>query len=128
MSGSLQKNLEMFRSLCGQEAMPNVVIATTMWRRIWGTEGEVREVSLKSKYWADMMAQGCRVERFQDTYESAWHIIGNLEQDVTSDEKEQRAQGVANRAAQFNARLSRSANEERGIIGFIRTIFGLRWR
>jgi hypothetical protein len=133
MSSSLQANLEMFRCLCGQEAMPNVVIATTMWGRVWGTEGEEREARLKSKYWADMIAQGCRVERFQDTYESAWHIIGNLEQDMTSDEKELRAQGVANRAARFKANLSRSANEERvqrGIIGLIRTFFGLRsrWR
>jgi len=83
MSGSLQKNLLLFKSLCGQEAMPNVVIATTMWRRVWGTEGEDREARLKSAYWADMMAQGCRVERFQDTYDSAWIIIdGRFEKDA----------------------------------------------
>jgi hypothetical protein len=111
--------------------MPNVVIATTMWRRVRGTEGEEREARLKSAYWADMIAQGCRVERFQDTYESAWHIIGNLEHDMTSDEKGQRAQGVANRAARFKEELSRSANaEERRSIRLrvIRIIFGLWWR
>ena len=96
--------------------MPNAVIATTMWCRVWGAEGEEREARLKSIYWADMIAQGCRVERFQDTYESAWHIIGNLEHDMTSNEKDQRAQGVAKRAAWFKEELSRSANaEERGI-------------
>ena len=63
--------------------MPNVVIATTMWRRVWGTEGEDREARLKSAYWADMMAQGCRVERFRDTHESAWFIIdGRFEKDA----------------------------------------------
>jgi len=30
MSGSLKKNLQMFQCLCGQEAMSNVVIVTTM--------------------------------------------------------------------------------------------------
>ncbi|KIM86840.1 hypothetical protein PILCRDRAFT_317843 [Piloderma croceum F 1598] len=127
MSGSLQKNLKMFKSLCGQEAMPNIVIATTMWRRVWGTEGEEREARLKSKYWADMIAQGCRVERFQDTYKSAWHIIGHLKQDMTSNEKDQRAQGVENRAAQLKVRLSSSANKERrGIVGFFMKFFGVK--
>ena len=30
MSGSVLKNLKLFASLCGMEAMPNVIIATTM--------------------------------------------------------------------------------------------------
>jgi hypothetical protein len=79
MSGSQLKNLKMFRTICGQEAMPNVVIATTMWSRLGGShaEGEMREAELIRGYWADMIAQGCRVERFQDTCESAWHIIGH---------------------------------------------------
>jgi hypothetical protein len=102
--------------------MPNAVIATTMWGRVRGTEGEKREARLKSKYWADMIAQGCRVERFQDTYESAWDIIGNLEY-MTSDEIDQRAQGVAKRAAELKAKLK---EERRGIIGFFANLFGVR--
>jgi len=77
MSGSLLKNLQLFKSLCGQQAMLNVVIVTTMWSRDRGVEGKDREKGLKDRYWADMMAQGCTVKRFQDTYASAWHIIGH---------------------------------------------------
>ena len=77
--------------------MPNVVIATTMWRRVWGTEGEDREARLKSAYWANIIAQGCKVERFQDTYESAWHIIGHerkmVEEQAVKESDEREAEG-----------------------------------
>ncbi|KIM73947.1 hypothetical protein PILCRDRAFT_716716 [Piloderma croceum F 1598] len=78
MAGSLLKNLRMFISLCGQEAMPNVIIATTMWGEVKKENGERREKELKETFWKDLMDEGCRVERFEDTYESAWFIIDRL--------------------------------------------------
>ncbi len=72
------KNLRIFSSLCGQMAMPNVVIVTTMWRNIPEELGIRREEELKKDVWKDMVAGGCRTERFQDTHESAWGIIGSL--------------------------------------------------
>jgi hypothetical protein len=78
MAGSLLKNLRMFVSLCGQEAMPNVVIATTMWGEVKQENGERREKELKEAFWKDLLDGGCRVERFKDTYESAWFIIDRL--------------------------------------------------
>ena len=29
-------------------------------------------------FWKHMVQAGCRTERFKDTHDSAWHIIGNL--------------------------------------------------
>jgi hypothetical protein len=55
--------------------MPNVVIATTMWSKVSEAEGIAREKELKSKFWNGMLADGCRIERFKDTHESAWRII-----------------------------------------------------
>jgi hypothetical protein len=78
MAGSLLKNLRMFVSLCGQEAMPNVVIATTMWGEVRTENGERREKELKETFWKDLLDEGCRVERFEDTYESAWLIVDRL--------------------------------------------------
>ena len=40
--------------------------------------GAKREEKLKATFWKSMVAKGCRTERFEDTYESAWHIIGSL--------------------------------------------------
>jgi len=78
MSSSLWRNLRMFISLCGQTAMPNVIVATTMWGRMKEDDGTRREEELKRTCWAEMMAGGCRVERFRDSCESAWLIIDRL--------------------------------------------------
>jgi len=80
MSGSALKNLQVFASLCGQKAMPYVILATTMWGELKDKNtGVRREEQLKTDFWKDMLADGCRTERFDNTYESAWHIVGSLE-------------------------------------------------
>jgi len=75
MSGPLRKNLTMFTSICGQEAMPHVVIATSMWGNVDPVQGAKREEELKGDFWKDILAAGCRTQRFDKTYESAWRII-----------------------------------------------------
>ena len=60
--------------------MPRVILATTMWGEVREKTGERREKELKENFWKDMLEDGCRVERFEATYESAWHIIGSLGQ------------------------------------------------
>jgi chromosome condensin MukBEF ATPase and DNA-binding subunit MukB len=78
MSGSVMKNLEIFTSLLGQEALSNVVIATTMWSEVRLEAGIRKEEELKRTYWHDLLDGGCRTERFDNTYQSAWHIVGSL--------------------------------------------------
>ncbi|KAF7973139.1 hypothetical protein HWV62_16190 [Athelia sp. TMB] len=79
MASSPLKNLKMFASMCGQQIMPNVVLVTTMWKSIHSEAmGVNREKELKLSFWADMIAKGCRVARFRDSYESAWEIVGTL--------------------------------------------------
>jgi predicted DNA binding CopG/RHH family protein len=56
--------------------MPNAVIATTMWDDVWETTGVDREQELRAQFWNSMLVDGCRLERFQNSYESAWDIIG----------------------------------------------------
>ncbi|KIM75858.1 hypothetical protein PILCRDRAFT_662446 [Piloderma croceum F 1598] len=84
MSGAVMRNLRTFRNLCGSEAMPNVVIATTMWGEVEKDVGEQRERELMSDFWNQMVADGCTTERFDDTYESAWGIIRNIVQKNTA--------------------------------------------
>jgi len=76
ITGSALKNLRIFTSLCGQRAMPNVILATTMWDKVDEHEGGAREEELKSGLWREMVANGCKIARFRGTYESAWNIIG----------------------------------------------------
>ncbi|KZP04212.1 hypothetical protein FIBSPDRAFT_767781 [Athelia psychrophila] len=76
MAGSPLKNLKMFASMCGQVAMPHVILATTMWSETKLATGERRETELKTTFWEGMITQGCTVQRFEDTYDSAWQILG----------------------------------------------------
>jgi hypothetical protein len=53
-----------------------------MWSDVREETGVRREDELKEHFWNEMLANGCRTERFEDTYESAWRIIGSLAERV----------------------------------------------
>jgi hypothetical protein len=77
ISGTMMKNLQISARFLGQEAS-NIVIATTMWSDVLLETGIRREKELKM-IWHDLLANEYKYERFEDTYDSAWSIIGSLE-------------------------------------------------
>jgi hypothetical protein len=83
MKGSALKNLQMFGTVLGNKAMPNVIMVTTKWSKVM-KEGVEREQELKAHFWKDMIADGCRIARFEDSYDSAWSIIGSLRGEHTA--------------------------------------------
>ncbi|KAG8531169.1 uncharacterized protein KY384_004527 [Bacidia gigantensis] len=85
MQGSAKKNLFMFKKLCGQNALSNVILATTMWDRVTEAEGKAREMELTSTpdFWGWMVTQGSRVYRHTGDKESAYRLIQTLVQDNT---------------------------------------------
>ncbi|KZP02528.1 hypothetical protein FIBSPDRAFT_969882 [Athelia psychrophila] len=85
MAGSPLRNFQMFAFMCGQGAMPRVILGTTMWSETKPDTGERREQELKTTFWADMIAQGCKVQHFGDSYESAWGVIGKLPTEQEND-------------------------------------------
>jgi hypothetical protein len=80
MPGSVLMNLQVFVDMCGQKAMPHVTLATTMWDLVEEQVGNTREQQLKKDFWKDMVADGCRTERFDNTHDSAWRIVDSLAQ------------------------------------------------
>jgi hypothetical protein len=75
ISGPLRKSLELVASICGKDAIPRIVLVTTMWSQVTTDVGEEREQLLQDIFWGEMIARGCLVKRFEDSYESAWEII-----------------------------------------------------
>lgn len=77
MTGSAYKNLRMFHKLCGDASLPSVVLATTMWKNVDEEDGDLRQEQLKNRpdFWGDMVAQGSRVFRHEDSRASAMNII-----------------------------------------------------
>ncbi|GLB39664.1 putative 50S ribosome-binding GTPase [Lyophyllum shimeji] len=71
-------NLEMFRELCGDKAVTNVVLATTKWADVPADVGDRREQQLKEKYWDKMLKLGSHMMRLDTTSESAWKLINHI--------------------------------------------------
>ncbi|TDL23894.1 P-loop containing nucleoside triphosphate hydrolase protein [Rickenella mellea] len=80
MGGVSTRNVRMFRKLCGETTLRNVVIVTTMWDRMDPGDGEARERELATddaflKPMLDMQAQMVRHHR---TLESTQAILRRL--------------------------------------------------
>ena len=79
MGGSPIKHLKMFQNLCGDEALKNVVLVTTMWDEVGEEEGSNREIELTAKYWNTMIELGCHTSRFYNNTESALDIVSQFQ-------------------------------------------------
>lgn len=49
VGGSARRDFRMFQELCGEEAYPNVIIATNMWGAVTAEDGDARERELATK-------------------------------------------------------------------------------
>ncbi|KAG6374164.1 P-loop containing nucleoside triphosphate hydrolase protein [Boletus reticuloceps] len=78
MAGTPLRHLSVFKELCGENNLKNVVLVTTMWDEVGESAGSRREKELLSDFWVDMISLGSRACRFQNTPESAWEIIDCL--------------------------------------------------
>ena len=78
LSATVHKNLDLFRVLCGEDAITRVVLATTKWNRVDPAVGEQRELELKKELWGNMMTAGAQSVRFEGTHESACTIIRTI--------------------------------------------------
>jgi len=84
MYGSTLRNLLMFRELCGENPLKNVILVTTGWgtakaagRLEQATENE-RQLRAEPQFWQNMIKRGSDVKKFNDTRESALDIIFSL--------------------------------------------------
>ena len=74
-TGVAQRNFKMFRELCGDASLKNVVLVTNMWDTITPDVGESREMELTSKYFKPALDKGAQMARHQNTEQSAHNII-----------------------------------------------------
>lgn len=78
MAGTPLKNLRMFKKLCGENALRNIILTTTMWDEVDEATGLQREKELEDHYWKAMIKGGSRTARFENTSVSAWGIVDPL--------------------------------------------------
>ena len=85
MQGSALRNLRMFRRLCGNDSMRNIVLATTFWEVVEADVGCERERQLieTPELWGDMVERGSQVCRVGHDRESGLQLLEGLARNDT---------------------------------------------
>ena len=73
--GVATKNFRMFRKLCGEKTLKNVVLMTNMWGRVTPQQGENREQQLKDDFFKAAIEKGAQLCRHTNTLESARAVL-----------------------------------------------------
>ena len=68
----------MFRELCGDAALKNVVLVTNMWGEVSRDVGEARENELSGKFFKPALDNGAQLVRHHNTVQSAHSIIRRI--------------------------------------------------
>ena len=68
----------MFRDLCGDEVLKNVVLVTNMWSEVAPDIGKARETELSSKFFKPVLDLGGQMVRHYNTVQSAHDIIRRI--------------------------------------------------
>lgn len=69
------RNFGVFRKLCGEQTLKNVVIMTNMWSKVTPEEGEARERQLSAQFFRPAIDKGARLLRHVGTIESARAVV-----------------------------------------------------
>ena len=85
MGGIAVKNFRMFKKLCGEPALENVVIVTNRWREVKAGVGEAREAELmrEEKFYAPVLRKKARMARHVDPARMDRHIDNALSAEET---------------------------------------------
>jgi len=80
MGGVSKRNFKMFRDLCGETTLKNVVIVTNMWNKVSLEEGEARETQLATtnQFFKPALDKQAQLLRHDNTLESTRIILRYL--------------------------------------------------
>ncbi|KAH7160460.1 P-loop containing nucleoside triphosphate hydrolase protein [Dactylonectria estremocensis] len=76
--GSAVKTFEIFKRICGESALSNVLLTTSRWNEVDEATGASRERQLRDEFWAYMVGRGSVVSRFYGDRTSAIALISQL--------------------------------------------------
>jgi hypothetical protein len=103
MGGASARNLRIFKTLCGDDCLPNVLLVTTMWDNLLCLPdgqalGEHREAELleKREFWGPMTEKGAKLQRHDGSNDRALEIVRSImgNRKITTAIQEQLAKGL----------------------------------
>jgi predicted RNase H-like nuclease (RuvC/YqgF family) len=68
----------MFRELCGDKTLKNVIFVTNMWGEVPQDVGEARERELATTFFKPVLDKGAQLVRHDNTVQSAYDIIRSI--------------------------------------------------
>ena len=77
-TGNSRRNFQMFRELCGDTSLKNVVLVTNMWGEVSQDVGEARELELITDFFKTVLDKGAQLARHHNTVKSAHDIIRSI--------------------------------------------------
>ena len=77
-TGITGRNFKMFRELCGDTTLKNVILVTNMWGEVSRDIGEAREDELTSDFFKPVLDKGAQMARHHNTAQSAHDIIWRI--------------------------------------------------
>ena len=77
-TGMSVRNFRMFRQLCGDSTLKNVVILTNMWGKVKQDVGEARERELADVHFKAALDKGAQLVRHHDTIQSSHDIVRRI--------------------------------------------------
>jgi hypothetical protein len=82
VGGTSARNFKMFRKLCGESSLKNVIIVTNMWSQVEPEIGEAREAELTNRdiFFAPVLNKGAQMMRHDNTRESTRQILRRIVQ------------------------------------------------
>jgi hypothetical protein len=82
ISGTARSNMRLFRELCGNDNLNNIVLGTTFWTAVDDTVGQKREKQLLAdpKFWKPMADKGSRAFRLKGNRLEDLQILSHIAQ------------------------------------------------
>jgi hypothetical protein len=77
-SRSSVKTFEIFKNICGERALKNVLLITSRWNEVSESVREERERDLRDRFWAYMLGRGSHMSRFHGDHDSAVSLVSQL--------------------------------------------------
>ncbi|KAF9781350.1 P-loop containing nucleoside triphosphate hydrolase protein [Thelephora terrestris] len=77
-TGISVRNFKMFRQLCGDSTLKNVVLVTNMWGRVEKDVGEAHEKELAEVYFRPALEKDAQLARHHNTTQSAHEILRRI--------------------------------------------------
>ncbi|KII85056.1 hypothetical protein PLICRDRAFT_178816 [Plicaturopsis crispa FD-325 SS-3] len=80
LGGVSRRNFKMFRELCGDTSLKNVIIATNMWGEVDLSVGEAREAELarEDMFFKPVLEKGAQLLRHENTLASAQALLRTI--------------------------------------------------